>query len=217
MDSTKFWRQLDIINLEKLQIPITVVGAGAIGSFTTLALAKMGCNDITSYDIDCIEEHNLPNQFYKNLDIGKKKVDALRDIVKEFSDCNLKVNNEKFVKQKLQGIVISTVDSMKSRKDIFNSCKYDPNVKLFIDTRMGAEVMKIYTIIPYDPDQIKYFEKTLHSDEEAEQVRCTEKTIIYNVLVESGFIVSQVKKWIMNQEYKKELIFDVKNLILLQD
>ena len=64
VDTSKYWRQLDIVNIDKLQVPIIVVGAGAIGSFVTLALAKMGCGNITSYDMDTVEEHNLPNQFY---------------------------------------------------------------------------------------------------------------------------------------------------------
>lgn len=215
MNDQKYWRQLNIVDVEKLKTPITIIGAGAIGSFTALTLAKMGCSNITSYDMDSIEEHNLPNQFFRNKDEGQPKVKALAEILSDFTDVKLEIKEEKYEKQKLKGIIISTVDNMKTRKDIFDNCKYDPNIKLFVDGRMGAEVMRIYTIKTHDVDDIKLYQKNLYSDEEAETERCSEKAIIYNVLVESGLIANQVKKFVMGQEYKKEIIFDVKNLILM--
>jgi hypothetical protein len=36
MDSNRFWRQLDLCPPEKLQFPVTVIGAGAIGSATVV-------------------------------------------------------------------------------------------------------------------------------------------------------------------------------------
>ena len=42
-----FHRQLDVLDVPRLaSIPITVIGAGAIGSFTVLALAKSGAERI---------------------------------------------------------------------------------------------------------------------------------------------------------------------------
>jgi tRNA A37 threonylcarbamoyladenosine dehydratase len=69
-------RQSDLIPEAILSTPITVVGAGAIGSFTVLTLAKMGFNNITVFDDDEIDFVNINNQFYRISDIGKKKVDA---------------------------------------------------------------------------------------------------------------------------------------------
>ena len=62
--TTRYWRQTDIVDADRLaELPVTVIGAGATGSFITLALAKMGVRHITVYDDDTVEEHNLPNQF----------------------------------------------------------------------------------------------------------------------------------------------------------
>jgi hypothetical protein len=36
MDSNRFWRQLELCPPDKLQFPITVIGAGAIGSATVV-------------------------------------------------------------------------------------------------------------------------------------------------------------------------------------
>ena len=48
MSEDRFIRQSGLIDSEIFSIPINIIGAGGIGSFTTLALAKCGFEDITS-------------------------------------------------------------------------------------------------------------------------------------------------------------------------
>ena len=45
-DNRKYSRQLDLVMPSDLNFPILIVGAGGIGSWATLALAKMGCSNI---------------------------------------------------------------------------------------------------------------------------------------------------------------------------
>ena len=74
----EFKRQTSIIDNDKLGFTkILIIGAGSIGSYTTLALSKMGAVLLTVVDFDEIEEHNIPNQFFKIDDIGKQKIEAL--------------------------------------------------------------------------------------------------------------------------------------------
>ncbi len=81
-----FHRQLDVLDVPRLaRTPITVIGAGAVGSFTVLALAKCGAECITVYDDDTVESHNLPNQWYRLTDLGRPKVEALRELVREMT------------------------------------------------------------------------------------------------------------------------------------
>jgi len=217
MSEQKYWRQMDIVKTDKLQLPITIIGAGAIGSFACLALAKMGCNNITVYDDDTVDNHNIPNQFYRESDKGKPKVESLKELIKDFDDVDIEINNEKYKHQKLKGIVISAVDSMEVRKQIWKNIKFDPSIKLFIDGRMGGEVMRIYTIKPHDKDEIKFFEQYLYTDKEAEDIKCTATAIIYNVTIIGGLITNQLKKYCMAEEYSKELIFDLKNLVFIKN
>lgn len=61
---------------------ITVVGAGALGSQVVMNLAKIGAGQIAVFDDDVIEQHNASNQmFYSREDVGRRKVDVLRDRV----------------------------------------------------------------------------------------------------------------------------------------
>jgi len=64
-NQNRFLRQMNIVPPEKLSFPITVIGAGAIGSATVVTLAKMGCSDITVWDSDTLEDLNIPNQLCK--------------------------------------------------------------------------------------------------------------------------------------------------------
>jgi molybdopterin/thiamine biosynthesis adenylyltransferase len=213
-----FWRQNDIImpsDFEKY--PISVIGAGGIGSPTTLALSKMGVENITIYDDDIIEAHNLPNQMYRISDIGKSKVDATKDICKDFAGVEISVVNKKFENQSPLGIVISGVDTMKSREIIWKQLRYKPGVSFYIDARMGAEVCKICTVNPCNPSDVKWYESTLFSDDKALEEPCTAKSVIYNTSSIAGLVACQVKKIARAQPFAREIIFDLRTLTLISD
>lgn len=205
-----FWRQIDIVNVESLRRPISVIGVGGIGSPTVLALSKMGCTKITVYDDDYVEEHNLSSQLYRHSDLHRAKVEALRDIIGMFSDTQLACNKVRVDGRiELQGIVITTVDSMQSRYKIWNeSIKLNRKVNLYIDARMGAEVCRILSICPVDPDDVDLYEKSLYSDSEALEEPCTARAIIYNVFMSAALIAGQVKRFAMGGVLPRELVFD---------
>ena len=68
---TDYRKQTNLIDVEEVDTPIHVIGCGALGSWLTFFLLKMGFKNITVYDFDKIEEHNLPNQFFMENQIGK--------------------------------------------------------------------------------------------------------------------------------------------------
>ena len=84
--SSLYLRQQDIVDQPRLaSTPITVIGAGAIGSFVVLGLAKSGALDITVWDHDSVAVHNLSNQWFRPSDVGRLKVDALGELVAEMT------------------------------------------------------------------------------------------------------------------------------------
>lgn len=209
-------RQADIISDEQLSLPIHIVGCGGIGSMAALALAKMGCQQIFLYDDDSLQDHNIPNQFYRLSDVGREKVDALASIIRDFSDASVTPISERVTMRQFRGIVICAVDSMKTRIEIWrSSIRLKPQVKLFIDGRMGAEVCRIYSIIPIDPQEVRFYERTLYSDEEAEDTPCTYRAIVYNTMMIGALIANQVKKYTVCETYPHELTFDLKTLTLI--
>ena len=216
MTTPDYWRQLDLVTPEELSLPITMVGAGGIGSPTALALAKMGCSRMTVYDSDLVEAHNLPNQLYRLEDFARPKVEALQVLIRSFTGFEIVAIREAVSKQRLQGLVISGVDSMVARKTIWQEAiRYRPNVELYIDARMGAEVCSIYSVRPADPDDVRAYELTLYDDDEADPNACTAQAIIYNTFTVAGLIANQVKKYAKGEHLSREVIFDLKTLTLL--
>ncbi len=204
----RFARHWDMVDVERLHTtPIKVIGTGSVGSFTCLALAKMGAQMIEVWDDDMIDEVNISNQFYRIKDIGEYKVDALQSLIKDFEGISIMNNPSKCNgTEDLNGVAILALDSMLPRKRIWDSIKGKEDVKLFIDPRMGGRVARIYAVNPITG--IEDYEKTLYTDDEATPERCTERTIIYNVLGISSLICKMV------EDYLKEGISGMNEVIL---
>jgi molybdopterin/thiamine biosynthesis adenylyltransferase len=216
MVAPDYWRQLDLVTPDELRQPVTVVGAGGIGSPTTLALAKMGCSRLTVYDPDVVEAHNLPNQLYRLEDVDRPKVEALSAIVQAFTGVELTARRERVEAQRLRGLVVSGVDSMDARRRIWQGAiRYQAGVPFYVDARMGAEVARVYSTRPTDPDDVAAYEATLYDDDEATPDACTRQAIVYNVLAIAGLVANQVKKHVKGERVERELIFDLATLTLL--
>ena len=149
----QFNRQLDIINPDFLNKRILVIGAGGIGSWTTLALAKMGCRDITVMDYDIVSTQNINSQIYSWKDIGRTKCEALADTINTLvSDPNnaedgymINTIEQEWVPgmELKYEIVISALDSMETRIKLWEDIKVNPFILHYIDGRMGGEYFKV--------------------------------------------------------------------------
>lgn len=202
-------RHRELITDNALSTPITVIGAGAIGSFTVLSLAKMGFNNIAVYDFDTVEVENLGAQFFATNCVGMPKVEALKKMVMDFTGIEITAVNEKILPTRnptFTNIVISALDNMEARAmipDLFIS-------KYIIDPRMGAEYATLNVTATDSASMEKYF-KTLYSDSEAVHERCTAKTTIYTVLLISGQVVKAVKDITMGKPFIKTLDWSIRD------
>ncbi len=214
----RYIRQQELVDQEKLAgLRVTIIGCGAVGSFTALSLSKMGVRQLTLIDPDTVSVENLPNQFFREEDLGKKKVAACAEMLQQFdSEVQINTLTRPFIKQKLDSdIVISSVDSMDVRQRIWNSIVSHRKVKLLIDPRMAAHVIQIYTANPGDPSSLKAYEATLVSD--ALEDRCTARSIIYSVLPLAGLVCRQVAAFANEEWLEPALTLDLKTLSLVQE
>ena len=120
--------------------PVHIIGCGAVGSTIAENLVRFGVNRLTLWDFDIVEPHNIANQMYRAVDIGKKKVDALRDILTEIDPAcakNLTLRDAGWKGNRLSGFVFLAVDSIDLRREIVEKCQNDPYVKAFFDFRIG--------------------------------------------------------------------------------
>lgn len=211
----RFLRQLDIVKPEELNIPITIIGAGATGSAITLNLAKMGCGDITVWDNDDLSEHNIPNQICYAFADGNSKAHALSLLVYELTQTAISPRYNKCHKigKRTKGIVIFCVDTMKTRQKLWKTVH--DGIDLLIDPRMGAEVGHIHIVYPKLKSSRDVYETTLADD--AEPLPCSARSIIYAPSILAGFVASIVKRYVKNQEIPMSMYIDIPNGIIVKD
>jgi molybdopterin/thiamine biosynthesis adenylyltransferase len=200
-------RQWDILPFEALErYPITIIGAGAIGGWLALSLAKMGCRDLTIFDADSIEIENIGMQFYRYADIGRKKVEALSDLIYDFTEFRPRVIAERYMGEvPFKGIVVSAVDSMDVRKIIWEAHRSRHDT-LLIDPRMGAETALLYAFRCSDDPN---YDATLYLDKDAVQERCTAKATIYTANLLAGYACSVIKAMLMGHPYPPSTQWDI--------
>ena len=211
IENAHLTRQADIIpTTQAAQLPITIIGAGAIGSWTALTLAKSGFTNLTVYDFDTVSIENMSSQGYRFADIGKPKVDALADIIAMFTGITIKTVNAKWSPNiHARGIVIAAADSMETRRYIYESIKSSMfQVTHMIDARMGAEIAALYTTRPHAET---WYDNTLYSDSEAVQAPCTAKATIYTSNLLSGLVVKTVKDILVGAPYTKNAQWNIKD------
>ena len=73
---------------------------------------------------------------------------------------------------------------------------------------MGAEVGRVITIHPVDPNDIAAYERTLHTSQEALQARCTEKAVIYTVLGIASAVCGRLANHLRAELYDKDSVLD---------
>lgn len=218
MDSKIFWRQLDILSPAEMNEEIGLIGVGGIGSPTALVLAKMGIQKLTLWDDDKVEPHNIPNQLFRRKDNNNSKVEALTKIIDDYSPHeNLFVYP---IPKKWDGMVkplmISAIDSMDTRIKIWKKIKDNEKCKLYIEARMGGELMRVYAIDPLNLEHQEFYEKVLYPSKEAKELPCTAQAIFYNSFIVAGLIGLLVKKYFKDEELPKEIIFDLASLSFLK-
>lgn len=202
-------RHADLIPDVAYKNNITIVGAGAIGSFLALQLVKMGFDNLYVYDYDEVDIVNMSCQFYRFSDIGKPKAVALRELVFNFTDTDIHTINKAWQKgDALQDIVVNASDSMQVRKQLLNAA-IENKSSWFIDARMGPESAMIYAVDLRDKERVASYRKTLYSDEDAVQERCTAKATIYTANLVSGMVSKIIKNITCKQNYPHTTLWSI--------
>lgn len=197
-------RQRELIPPEKLaNTRVTVVGVGAGGRQVTIQLAAIGVPRIKIVDPDTVQPENLAAQGYHEADLGRLKVDAVKDICTAInSSIEITTVSRKFRSLDFTGgVLFCCVDKIATRKSIFESVKN--RADLFIDGRMSAEYMRIFTV--YDEASRQHYSTTLFPAAEAYNGTCTAKTTIYCANVSSGLRIAQFAKWLRGCDLDKEI------------
>ena len=129
MDTSKF---REVFAPEKCPDMIHIVGVGATGSTLAESIARMGLTKMTTNDPDIVEPHNIANQLYRTVDIGKKKVDALEEILMDINpDMEITKVDMYDVDNppQISGYLFIAVDSIELTKQICLDNTMNPTIK----------------------------------------------------------------------------------------
>jgi len=196
-------RQSDLIPAVTLSRRIHIIGAGAIGSHVSIALAKMGFLNQKVWDFDHVSIENMSSQGYRFKDIGRLKVDALKEMVHDYSNQDIDVSPSRYTGEQLEGIVVSAVDSMAARKIVWESIKRCPLVDYLIDPRMSAEYAVMYIFDPNNGKDIEAYGKTLFDDSAGTAERCTAKATMYCASMISALVCKGIKDIVNKHAYPR--------------
>ena len=110
-------------------LPITLCGAGALGSHLADNLVRQGLRSLRVIDQDTIKTHNVGTQLYGNSEVGARKADALMNRL--FRACGVEIDavarelTERAADKLLAGagLVIDTFDNSASRRLVQDACR----------------------------------------------------------------------------------------------
>lgn len=160
---------------------VVLFGAGSVGSYVAFFLAKMGVTEIEVWDGDDVASHNIPMSLYRPKDVGRYKVDALREIILEFTGVTITAKQAMYEgKEPLKNVsVISCVDTMKARSLIWSKVRMNPSVDIFLDTRIGEAYQEVFAISPCSTTDIKRYRALLFDDKEAVRRFCGSHGVVF--------------------------------------
>lgn len=139
---------------EKDESRIHIIGCGSVGSTVAENLVRMGLTKLTLWDFDTVEPHNIVNQMFRQKDIHRPKVEALRDILLEINPDmgeDLQLKPDGWQGKTLSGYIFLCVDNIDLRRKIVEQHLNSTFVKAVYDFRTRLEDAQHYAADWSDP------------------------------------------------------------------
>lgn len=117
-----------------------------MGAAISELLLRLGVRRLILWDADTVAPHNMGNQFFRNSDIGKKKNEALAEILKTINpEVEIELKGFCTVSEKVTGYIFLCIDNIDVRRELCTKWKTNPLIKFICDGRMGLTSGNIYT------------------------------------------------------------------------
>ena len=196
---------------EKIQEKVIILaGVGGIGSYVGFLLARMKPTALYIYDDDVVEEVNMSGQLYGQSDLGRPKVSALANMIRNYANYGSTFAiPERFTNNsEATDIMICGFDNMEARSTFFrkwvNHVYSKPEEErgncLFIDGRLAAEEFQVLCIKGDDEYNInRYRSEFLFSDIEADETICSYKQTTFCANMIASYMVNLFVNFCANQ------------------
>jgi hypothetical protein len=184
---------------------LTVIGCGGIGASILPTLVTMGFSRYVLWDDDVVEPRNIASQLlFAPSDLYRHKVEVAREYLLKYGATDVQIVSRRFTaKDRLEsGVVISGVDTMAARQQIWKAVKRS-DASLYLDGRIGGEHFTLLTVEPFDGDW--YEADWLFDDEEAAELPCTLRAVVYPAVALGAEIAALLAGWSRGEIVPKRL------------
>jgi hypothetical protein len=162
------------------------------------------------YDNDGVEAVNMSGQLYGHQHVGRQKVDAIADIIKEYTSArNVYAIAERFTLHTEPGnIMICGFDNMDARKTFFtvwqthvlNKPVEERSKCLYLDGRLSMDTLQVLCIKGDDEYNMdRYASEFLFSGAEADATICSMKQTSYLACMIGSFMVNLFTNFVAGQ------------------
>jgi len=117
-------QKFDKIKEKLRKSSVGIAGAGCLGSNAAVALARAGIGRLVLVDFDKVEESNLDRQYYFLDQVGKIKVEALKDNIERINSAvKVEILNQKLEKGSMEkpfhdvDVVIEALDNAETKTE----------------------------------------------------------------------------------------------------
>lgn len=205
MSAVAYDRQLEILDpIKAAETHISVLGCGTVGSWAATCLAKAGFKKFFLCDMDVVEDVNLPSQAFDIDDLGiNKAITTAEHLTVLASDTSVEVQDYALEggEQFPVGVVLSAVDNMEMRKNIFELSAKGKRDSLFIDFRMGGNLLKVWSFDPTDQRRCEQYASTLHGSGDASELPCGGRTFAPVGPLAGAIATQLVTKWLRDGDH----------------
>jgi len=218
MQDDRFLRQQDAVNMSRVtSLGVSLIGLGSVGSYTALGLGKLGVCGLQAWDADVVSPENVSCQLYGDDHIGMLKANAMLQLMEQLGGHTPNAVCQRYEDQPLTEVVISAVDSMVARKQIWQSVRQKSEVKLYIDSRMALQTLVVYCVRPAIREDRVAYSLTLVPDAETLQEPCTNRSIGFTAMMAGSILTSLVKRFVNDEEMPRRIVLDLATFTLMVD
>jgi molybdopterin/thiamine biosynthesis adenylyltransferase len=173
----------------------SIIGLGGIGSHLSFQLARAGAKNLSLYDDDMVENHNIGGQLFSSQQVGDSKVFATKQIIEMLVSPEQGTKIYSNVRQTLSPMfqrfsnssLFCCVDNMTSRRKLAEDFKRklegvtnnNSRVsvdKIYFESRLSPTGFEIFCLRNDKESEIDfYLENCLFTDEQATGLSCSFK------------------------------------------
>lgn len=205
----KYSRQSSVVPSKIFDKRVCVVGCGAVGRNVILQLVSMGVSELSIFDFDKVEIHNVSSQGFLHSDIGSNKVDAVINFCRNINpSCKITGKNDVWRPDfKDYDYVFLCADDMVARKNISRYYHNIKNKPIVIDTRMSGETIR--TLVTWNRQTRSHYNKSLFSNNQATDGNCTSSTTIYCANVAAATAIQAMVNHLKRIPVERDTLFNM--------